>query len=167
MLGLVELNITFFFQIANFLIIYFILKRFLFGPITEMMDKRTKGIQDSIAEAENRNKEAMELKAEYENKINEIKKERNLIIEEASRKAEERGNEIIKAAEVEAEKIKERGRQEIMRERQKAANELKEQISTMAIMAASKVIEKELNQQAHEEMIEKFIEEVGEAQWLN
>lgn len=167
MLGLVELNATFIFQIINFLIIYFVLKRFLFGPITEMMDKRTKGIQDSIAEAENRNKEAMELKAEYENKINEIKKERNLIIEEASRKAEERGNEIIKAAEVEAEKIKERGRQEIMRERQKAANELKEQISTMAIMAASKVIEKELNQQAHEKMIEKFIEEVGEAQWLN
>ncbi|SNS50137.1 ATP synthase F0 subcomplex B subunit [Anaerovirgula multivorans] len=165
--GLVEFGWTFVFQIVNTIIIFLVLKRFLFKPATEFMENRTKGIENALEEADMKNKEAEDLKGQYQEKLANIKEERNEIIREATKRAEERSNEIIKAAEVEAQKIKEKGQQEVERERHKAVNELKDQISTLAIMAASKVVQEELNQQTHEKMIEEFIKEVGEAQWQN
>lgn len=167
MLGLVELNSTFIFQIINFLIIYFVLRHFLFKPVTEFMDKRTKSIEDSITAAENKNKEADALKAQYEEKLNEIKKERNLIIEEATQRAKARGEEIISAAQEEARKAIERATAEIEREKQKMMNDLKGEISQLAIAAAEKVIEKNLDQNAHQQMIQQFIDKAGETQWQN
>lgn len=165
--GLVQFSWTFVFQIVNTLVMFLVLRHFLFKPATEFMENRTKGIENALEEADAKNKEAEDLKVQYEGRLTNIKEERNEIIREATKRAEERSNEIIKAAEVEAQKIKEKGRQEVERERHKAVNELKDQISTLAIMAASKVIEEELNQQTHEKMIQEFIKEVGEAQWQN
>ncbi|SDJ89534.1 F0F1 ATP synthase subunit B [Natronincola ferrireducens] len=165
--GLVEFSWTFFFQLVNTLIIFIVLRRFLFKPATEFMDNRTKGIESALEDAANKNKEVEALKAQYEGKLADIKEERNEIIREATKRAEERSDEIIKTAEMEAQKVIDRGRQDIERERQKAVNELKDQISTLAIMAASKVIEEELNQTTHQKMVEEFIKEVGETQWQN
>ncbi|AKL93733.1 F-type ATP synthase subunit B [Clostridium aceticum] len=165
--GLVEFGWTFIFQIVNTLIIFLVLRRFLFKPTTEFMENRTKSIEDAIEEATTKNKEAEEIKAQYEVKLDNIKDERNQIIKEATKRADEKGDEIIKAAQAEAQKIIEKGQQDIQREKQKTLNELKDQISTLAIMAASKVIEEELNEKAHKKMIEQFIKEVGETQWQN
>lgn len=167
MLGLVEFNATFFMQIANTLIMFLLLKHFLFKPVTEFMDKRTKTIEASIMEAELKNKESDDLKAQYENKLTEIKKERNQIMEEATRKAQHRGDEIVVAADEEAKKTIERARLEIEREKQKMMNDLKGEISQLAIAAAEKVIEKDLDQNAHQAMIQQFIDKAGEAQWQN
>lgn len=167
MLGLVELNATFFMQILNFLIIYFILKHFLFKPVTEFMDKRTKSIEASIQDAELKNKQSDELKSQYEEKLSEIRKERNEIIEEATRRAQLRGDEIVVSAEEEAKKMVERARLEIEREKQKMMNELKGDISQLAIAAAGKIIEKDLDQGAHQQMIQQFIDKAGETQWQN
>ncbi len=167
MLGLVEFNATFFMQLLNTFIMFLILKHFLFKPVTEFMDKRTKSIEASIAEAELKNKESDALKAQYESKLTEIKKERNQIIEEATRKAQHRGDEIVSAADTEAKKTIERARLEIEREKQKMLNDLKGEISQLAIAAAEKVIEKDLDQNAHQAMIQQFIDKAGETQWQN
>ena len=167
MLGLVEFNATFFMQIINTLIMFLILKHFLFKPVTEFMDKRTKTIEASIEEAERKNKESDNLKAEYEAKLNDIKKERTQIIEEATHRAQSRGDEIVVAAEEEANKTIERARAEIEREKQKMMNDLKGEISQLAISAAQKVIEKDLDQNAHKQMIQQFIDKAGDTQWQN
>ncbi|MCC5909653.1 MAG: F0F1 ATP synthase subunit B [Clostridiaceae bacterium] len=166
-MGLVEFGWTFVFTIVNFLIIFYVLRHYLFRPVTEFMENRTKGIETSIEEAERKNKEAETLKEQYEEKLMSIKKERETIINEATKRAKTQSDEIIKSAKGEATKIIERGRQDIERERQKTVNELKDQISTLAIMAATKVVEEEMDQKAHEKMIQQFIEEVGETQWQN
>lgn len=167
MLGLVEFGWTFAFQIINFLILYFVLRKYLFKPVTGHMNSRTEKIENAFKEAESKKKEANELHTEYMSKLDNIKEERNQIIKEATRRAEERGNEIVKAAELDAKKILERASQDIEREKQKAINELKDQLSTLAIITASKVIEKELDQQAHQQLIQQFIDEVGEVTWQN
>ncbi len=167
MLGLVELNATFVFQIINFLIIFFALRHFLFKPVTEFMTNRTKNIEASIQEAEFKNKQSDELKAQYEEKLKEIKKERNQIIEEATLRAQHRGDEIVMAAEEEARKTMERARAEIEREKQKMMNELKGEISQLAIAAAGKIIEKDLDEGLHQQMIQQFIDKAGETQWQN
>ena len=167
MLGLVEFNIAFFMQIANTLILFIALKHLLFKPVTEFMDKRTQGIESAIEEAELKNKESDRLKAEYEEKMKEIKKERNQIVAEATRKAEFRSEEILTAADQEAKNILEKARVEIAREKQKMMNELKGEISTLALLAAGKVIEKDLNPQMHQQMIQQFIDKAGEQKWQN
>lgn len=167
MRGLVEFNATFIFQMVNTLVIFLALRHFLFNPVTEMMEKRTKSIEDSIQEAERKNEESDKLKAEYEQKLREIKKERNTIIEDATRRAENRGDEIVGAAELEAKKAMEKAAKEIEREKQKMLNDLKGEISELAIAAAQKVIEKDLDQNAHKDMINKFIDKAGESQWQN
>ncbi|MDR5659715.1 F0F1 ATP synthase subunit B [Serpentinicella sp. ANB-PHB4] len=166
-MGLVEFGWTFFFTIINFLIIYAILKRLLFKPVTEFMENRTKGIENALTEAKVKNEEADQVKAEYTAKLENIKEERNQMIKEATKKADERSNEIIKEAQDEAQKIMDRAMRDIERERQKAANLLKDEISGLSILAATKVIEKEIDEQSHHALIKEFIEEVGEEQWLN
>lgn len=167
MRGLVEFNATFIFQIVNTLVIFLALRHFLFNPVTEMLEKRTKSIESSIQDAERKNKESDKLKADYEEKLNEIKKERNQIIEDATRRAKDRGDEIVEAAELEAKRAMEKATKEIEREKQKMLNDLKGQISELAIAAAQKVIEKDLDQNTHKDMINKFIDKAGESQWQN
>ncbi|KAB3530894.1 F0F1 ATP synthase subunit B [Alkaliphilus serpentinus] len=166
-LGLVELNWTFFFMIVNFLVLYLVLKKFLFKPVTEFMNNRAKNIEDAFKEAEDKKYEAQALYVDYKDKLDHIKEERTQIIKDATKRAEERSDEIIKAAQQEAKEIIQRANVDIARERQKVINDLKDQISTLAMMAASKVIEKELDEKAHQQLIQQFIDEVGDTTWQN
>nr|WP_207755081.1 F0F1 ATP synthase subunit B [Alkaliphilus hydrothermalis] len=164
---MVGISWSFIFQILNTILIFVILKHFLFKPVTEFMENRRKGIEDSIKMAEGKNAEAEELKNAYQRKLDEIKEERSEMIKDATKRADQRGEEIIKKAELEAKKLIDKANNDIAREKQKALNELKEQISGLVIMAASKVVEKELDQNKHEALIKEFIDEVGEAKWQN
>ncbi len=167
MLGLVEFNAAFFMQLVNTILMFLILKRFLFEPVTEFMENRRESIEASIEEAELKNIESDKLKAQYEERLNAIQEERNKIIEEATSKAKNRGDEIVAEADAEAEKMLERARREIEREKQKMLNELKGELSYLAIAAAEKVIEKDLDAGAHQQMIQQFIDKAGEQQWQN
>lgn len=165
--GLVEFNAAFVIQIINALVLFGALTYILFKPVTEFMDKRTDRIQSSIEEAETNAEETGKLRAEYEEQLKNIREERNKIIEEATKIAETRSNEIVKAAKEEAEKVLERTRLQIGREKQSMMDELRGQISVLAIAAASKVIEKNLDETVHQDMIQQFIDEAGETKWQN
>ncbi|CAH2215008.1 F0F1 ATP synthase subunit B [Tepidibacter aestuarii] len=163
----VSLDWDFVFQLVNTFIMYLILKKLLFKPTTEFMAKRTAEVEGSYKDAEEAVKKGEELKAEYESKINSAKEEAQEIVKNGSKRAEERADEIIKAAQEETVQLKERANREIQREKQKVMNELKDDISSLAILAASKVIETDVDEAKHEKLIGDFIEEVGEAKWQN
>jgi len=164
-LGLVEPSWTFVFQIINTFILFLILKKFLFKPVTEFMENREKEIVDSIKEAEEKNKEAESLKTEYLTKLKGAEEEGRQIVRDAAKRAEERANEILKAAEKEANLYKERATVEINREKEKAINTLKDDIASLAMLAATKVIEKNLDEESHKNLVKNFIDEVGETRW--
>ncbi|RQD72291.1 MAG: ATP synthase F0 subunit B [Tindallia sp. MSAO_Bac2] len=163
--GLVELNWTFAFQIINTLVIFLLLRHFLFKPTTEFMEKRTRDIEKDIQDAESMKEEASALKASYEEKLANIKQERSDMMKEAARKAEERADGIIKEARDEIRKMEERSRIDLEREQAKAIHDFKNQISELAVLAAAEIMKKELDQESHEKMIQDFIEQVGEEQW--
>lgn len=167
MQGLVEFNITFFIQIINALVLFGALAYILFKPVTEFMEKRAASIKSTIDAAESNTRETDKLKAEYEEQLKDIRNERTAIIEEATKRAEARGNEIVVAAQEEANKIKEKAKLDIEREKKKMMDELKGQISGLAIAAASKVIEKDLDEATHHNMIQQFVDKAGETQWQN
>ena len=165
--GLVEINWTLAFQIVNTIILYVILKKLLFKPVTEFMAARQNGIVESMQEAEGKNEQADKLMQEYQLKLAGVQDEGREIIKDASKRAEERANEIVNGAHDEASKIKERTEAEIKREQQKAVNALKNEVASMAIMAAGKIINKNLDVNEHNQLISEFIDEVGEAKWHN
>lgn len=150
-------------QIINTIVLFWILKAVLFKRVLSIVDAREQGIKNDIATGEKAKNEGLSLKEQYESKLHVVKNEGQEIIKQATLRAEQKSDEIISSAKEEATNIKDRASREIAQEKEKVMNELKNDISSIAILAASKVIEEDIDQSKHEEMINKFIEEVGEA----
>jgi F-type H+-transporting ATPase subunit b len=132
-----------------------------------MIEQRQNMITDQLDDAKVKNEDAEKLIADYDDKIKNIEEKGRVMIREASTKAEARASEIIKDAEKDAELIKKRAEKEIEREKLKAVNELKEEIVSLSLLAASKVLEKDIDENQHKTLINQFLDEVGETTWQN
>ena len=143
---------TFIAQICNLFIQMYLIKRFLFKPINEMLEKRRAAADAEITDAEAAKKEANAIKEEYEQNMQEAKAKANEILEK-----------IVKEASEQAAALKNKAEKEIAQEKKKAVNEVKGEIGGIAMDIAGKVIEREINEKDHEKLIDEFISNVGEA----
>ena len=148
--------------LLNTLILFLVLKHFLFDKVNKVVDERQKEIQDSYDRAEEAEKNAQKLEADYNEKIGQAKQEGAEIIRDATKKAQARADEIIDEARVEAKGIRVNAENEIEREKKIAVNAIKDEISQIAFSAAAAVVEKDLTSEDNEKLIEKFIDNVGE-----
>lgn len=153
---------TMIFAWCNLLILYILMKKFLFGPIKNMIDSRQKEVDDMYSSAEEAERRAHELEAEYTEKISMAKEESEEIVRTAQRRAILREEEIIKEAEATADRIIERAGEEIELERRRAVNDIKDEVSAMAISIAEAVIERDIKEEEHREMIDSFIDKMGD-----
>ena len=154
---------TFIAQICNLFIQMYLIKRFLFKPINEMLEKRRAAADAEITDAEAAKKEANAIKEEYEQNMQQAKAKASDIVNEAQRTASLQSEEILKSAAQEASAMKEKAESDIAQEKRKAVNEIKGEIGGMAVEIAGKVIEREINEEDHTKLINDFIENVGEA----
>lgn len=159
---LVSLSYEFFFTIANTIILFFVLKRLLFKPVLKVIDDRDQDIKNKIDEGNRAMEEGLQFKEEYEDKLDQIKNQGQAILEKSKKKADERAEQIIFEARNEASAIKEKASLDIEKERQQAYEDVKGDISDIAILAAAKVIEKDIDSSKHKELIDEFIKEVGD-----
>ena len=153
--------ITMVFAWINLLILYLFLKKILFVPVKNMIDSRQKEIDDMYSDAENSKTVAEEMKAEYEEKISSANEESEEILKKAIRRAQLREEEILKEANVKAERVLERAEEQIELEKKQAINDVKDQVSVMAIDIAAAVIERDVDKAEHEAMIDEFINSMG------
>lgn len=160
---LVGLTYETLFVLANTLILFFVLKKILFERVMNVMDRREAGIKSDMEIGEKAKQEGLKLKSEYEEKLEVATAEGREIVEKARKRAEAKSDEIIAQARVEAENIKVKASKDIEKERETTFNNIKNEISEMALMAASKVIEKDIDRSKHDELIDEFIKNVGEA----
>lgn len=151
------------FQLINTFLVFLLLKKLLFKPVLSVIEAREKDIRENLAEGEKAKSEGLSLKNEYQEKVNSAKNEGQEIIKQATLRAEQKESEIISTAKQEAQSLKEKASKDVEQERQKVMNEIKNDISDIALLAASKVIEKDIDKSKHEELINNFIKEVGEA----
>lgn len=149
--------------IVNIMILYLLMKKFLFGPITEIMDKRKKAIEDSFETAKSRNEEAEHLKVQYEEALSHAKAEAEEIVKEARERANDVYNRTVKAAEQEAIKVIENANQAIEMERKKTIESIESEIIGLTMAAASKVLEKNINEDTNRQLVDEFLAEVGAA----
>jgi F-type H+-transporting ATPase subunit b len=146
------------FQIVNTLILFFILKKILFKPVTKFLDERSNAIESKINKTEEDLQAAAKLKAEYEDRLKEARQEAMEIMEKAAAQADKKQNEIISLARVEAERIRQKASEEIEVEKEQALIYLRDQLAELATSAASVVIEKNLDPQSQANLIDRFIE---------
>lgn len=151
------------FQLVNTFLVFVILKKLLFKPVLGIIEAREKDIKSNLAQGEKAKTEGISLKKEYEEKVSSAKNEGQEIIKQATLRAEQKELEIMSTAKQEAQSLKEKASKDVQQERQKVMNEIKSDISDIALLAASKVIEKDLDKSKHEELINNFIKEVGES----
>ena len=152
---------TMIFAWVNLLILYLAFKKFLFVPIKKMIDDRQKEIDDMYTDAETARESAGELKAEYEEKMSRATEESEEILKAAHRRAQLKEEEILKAANAEASRVLERAEEQIELEKKRALNDVKDQVSSMAIGIASAVIERDVSEDEHRELIDDFISNIG------
>lgn len=149
--------------IINFLILLAILNKFLYKPLLKMMDDRKSEIKRDLDSAAQANAEALKAKEEYLKQIEQAKEEAQRIMEKATKMGEETSEALISQAREETSKMTEKAREMIRLEKEEALNQLRDEVSTLVVMAAGKVIDKTIDQEAHEKLIREFIAEVGDA----
>ena len=149
--------------ICNLFIQVYLIKRFLFKPINEMLDKRKAKADAEIQDAVKAKEEAQAMKAEYEKNMQEARDKANDIVKTAQKTAAVQSEEMLKEASSQVTAMKEKAEKDIAQERRKAVNEIKGEIGGMAVEIAGKVIEREINEEDHTKLINDFIENVGEA----
>jgi len=153
---------TMIFAWCNLLVLYLFLKKLLFKPIKNMIDSRQKEIDDMYLDAENSRSSAASLKAEYEEKIERANEESEEILKKAVRKAQLREEEILADANEKAQRTLERATEQVELEKKRAINEVKNEVSDMAISIAAAVIERDVKEDEHKVLIDEFINRMGE-----
>jgi F-type H+-transporting ATPase subunit b len=154
---------TFIAQILNLFIQIYLIKRFLFKPIQEVLKKRQELSDEQLDSARRANAQAEALRMEYEGSMAQARTEAARIISSARTTAREKSDAIIADANAKAAAAKAKAEADIQQERKKAVNELKNEIGGIAVDLAGRVIEREISEDDHRKLIDEFIESVGEA----
>ncbi|MCD7034665.1 F0F1 ATP synthase subunit B [Metabacillus sp. GX 13764] len=150
------------FQLVIFLILLALLRKFAFGPVMNIMKQRETHIAGEIDAAESKNLEAQKLVDEQRELLKQARLEAQALVENAKKLGDQQKEDIIKTARAEGERMKEAALKEIQQEREHAVAVLREQVASLSVMIASKVIEKELNEEAQEKLIRDYINEAGD-----
>lgn len=149
------------------LVLYLILKRYFFEKVHNFMLERQKAVVDAFDNAERVTLAADEKLADYNKQIANIEGEAREIIKNAKIKAEVHAKDITDEASKKASDMILQAQREIERERIKAISEMKQQIASLAIYAAEKLIERQLEGSGQEEIIQRIIEQAGNSEWQN
>ena len=163
---LISFNWTWVMQLITVLVLFLILKKFFFEKVHNFILKREDTLKDAFDNAESVNRRADEKMENYTRKIAKIEDEGREIIKAAKVKAEAQAKEIIDEANQKAGDMVLVAEKEIEREKMRALAEMRTEISTLALLAASKIMEKNLEQgDEQNKIVDKIIEEAGRAEW--
>ena len=149
-------------SILNVLILFFVLKHFLFDKVNAVLEARKTEVAKTYEDADSALSNAKQLESEYTEKLSAAKEESAEIVKNATKKAQSRSDEIIAEARDEARGIVDKANADIEKEKKRAVNQIKDEISDIAISIATQVVSKEIDGKTHEKLIESFIDEIGD-----
>ncbi|MDY0404566.1 F0F1 ATP synthase subunit B [Virgibacillus sp. 179-BFC.A HS] len=149
-------------MLLTFIVLMVLVKKFAWGPVVDMMQKREQYVANEIEIAEKSRSEAEQAAKEAAEQLKQTKQDAQQMIEDAKNAGKRQEQDIIDSARQEAERIKKAAQEEIRNEKERALQALQDQVSSLSILIASKVIEKEIDAQDQEKLINEYIKEVGE-----
>ena len=148
---------------GSFLLLIFLVKKYAWGNITSVLDERAEKISSDIDGAEEARKKAEELASKREAELAGSRTEAKTIIENAKETAEKSKADILAEAKLEAGRLKEKADQEIAQNKAEALQSVKGDVADLTISLAEKILSKNLDSQAHKELIDQYIDQLGEA----
>lgn len=147
--------------LLNTLLIFFVGKKFLFGPVMNIITERQQEIDALYANAGSAKDEAEAMRTEYQSKLSDARETSERIVKEAVMRGQAREEEIIRQANADAAAIMDKASADIAQEKRKALNDAKNEISELAMAIAGKVVARELNAADQSALVDSFIDELG------
>ncbi|MCF0108852.1 MAG: F0F1 ATP synthase subunit B [Erysipelotrichaceae bacterium] len=148
--------------LVSTILIIVIARKFFWNYAEDFFKKRQDFIASQLNEAKEKEAAGAAYKEEMEEKLKHVHEEADQIRSTVESNARKEASEIVAKANEDAEAIRRKARADIERDRQRAEQQMKEEMSSIAILAASKMVGKELNDELHQQYIQDFIDEVGE-----
>lgn len=152
---------NFLIQLIAFAILFFLLSRYAFKPLFGVMEKRRQMVLEQMETAQKNRDEANKYIEEQKQALQQARKEAYEIIEQAKSTGSKQADEILAAARAEANRLKEEALRDIEAEKNKAVAALKAQVSGLSVLIASKIIEKQIDEQSQQQLVEQYLQEVG------
>lgn len=149
-------------SLCNLLLLFLILKKFLYKPVKKVLAERKQAVDLQYSAAEEAQRQALESKEMWSEKMISADKEAEQILKNASVDAQRRGDRIVDKAKEEADGIVQRAKTEARLEVKKAQSGIKQEIINVSAALTEKMLDREINSEDHRELIDSFINEMGE-----
>ena len=162
-LDIISVNLwTILISLINLLLIFIIVKKFLFKPVKKLIADREAAIDKHFSAAKDAETAALESKNAWELKLKGAEEEADAILVDATETAKRRAEQIVSDANTKAEGIVTRAEEEAVLTRKKATDEMKKEIVGVSAAIAEKMLEREINTDDHKSMIDSFIDKIGD-----
>ena len=149
-------------SLANLVIIFLIIRKFLFKPVQKVMTERQNQVDKIYSDAGESLNAAKELKQEYEQHMASARQEADDLIKNATRSAQRKSDQILAEANSQAAHVKQKADAEIAQQKKQMLKDVRSEISELAVDIASKVVEREISQKDYDGFVNEFIQNVGE-----
>ena len=150
------------FTLLNFLAVFFVGKKFLWGPVMKIITDRQKEIDDMYTSAGEAQEQANAMRDEYQQKLSAAQQTSERLVKEATLRGQAKEEEIIQKANEEASAILSKAAADIAMEKKKAINDAKDEIAGLSLAIAGKVVERELTSADQQKLIDSFIDGLGD-----
>ena len=160
---MLRLDINLVFTIINLLVLYFLMKKFLFKPVNQIIAQREDAIKKQFDDAEEAKWQACELKKEYEASLENAKADSERIVQEARVKARDEYDRIVKAADEDVVKRLQKAEEVIAEEKAKSLRSMETEIENLVMAAATKVVGEKVTIENSQKLYDDFLTEMGEA----
>lgn len=165
--GLIEINWSIIMIWITVIVLFLVLKRFFFEKVKNFMETRSNSIQDAFDSAEAVNRRADEKMQNYTKRIANVEAEGREIIRDAKIKADAQAREIIEDANKQATEIMNKAEKNIEREKQKAMEEMRKEVAALAMLAAERIVEREIQNIGQDEIVDEVINKARSTGWQN
>lgn len=150
------------FTLIAFIILYLLLKKYAFGPLFSVMEKRKELVMGQLRDAEDNRKQASELLSEQKAALQTARKDAYDIIEQAKTTGSKQAEELVEAAKAESVRLKDEAVRDIESEKNKAVAALRQEVGNMSVQIASKIMEKQIDGKSQEQLVDQYLKEVGD-----
>jgi F-type H+-transporting ATPase subunit b len=159
--GIININVTLFLQLINFLIFVAVLYTFLFKPLTAFLAKRAEGIKQSLEQAQRAREEAAKARAEFEAQMAATRREAGALREQVAREVEEERQRLLRASREEAQRLLAQAREQIEADTRRARAALRADAVDLSVAVAEKLVGRALTADDHRRLAEQYIREIG------
>lgn len=165
--GLLEINWNLLFSTITVLVLYLILKHFFFEKVHKFMEARKAAVQDNLDRAKATEEEAQALLSEYQATLSNAEEEKRAIIKKAKAEADRRADTIVGEAKIQAQQIVSEAHENMRAEEEKAVVQLKKEVSSLAVLAAERIMQRELDEKSQQALVDQVLEEAAREKWQN